>query len=303
MLHDEIRKEQFDGFELSTEMFFGFKSSKLTIFNISLNIKITVEFSEPINEILYCLSKIYIFMNNTVYVYRIEGKDIKLVKEQMIIWPGVKYIFPLKMKDSEISWVFIHNDGYYVSGKSSPYDMDPYEKFVLQDDYLIFLLKDGMTIYKKYKGLIYQSQDIETECLYINHNKIYKIDNLKIIGIDLQLYLTDIKEMNSYKIDQFAIVENKIVLLFDDNNLLIYDKTLRKCLFREEDVRKFKVNDNKVIYLRKSRICCYTIENVYTAEFKNLEETERYLEAENEFERSDSQCVDIKENQITYIEN
>lgn len=268
----------------------------------------------------YNITDIFLTANNifTIGTSKIEKYKVKEFKHQstLVIPNTIGY---LRLNDGN-SLIF-RNESVIEFDSSNHLKWKKSYKYIQAiEEYVILVFEETVNVYKSSIGEIYSSsiEDFEKNfypifrkmgearilkkiSFSINNKKIYLLVEDKIVGRDLNVYLSDLKTVKGNnpikdtRISKFQCVSGYIIL-FDEEHRKVYitSKNLEITHFEEncEDFY-FNVKDNTLYILYKNELKLFKMVSKYKLPFKLIDEYVVYKEAEDEFDESDDSFSDF----------
>ncbi|ORD99888.1 hypothetical protein A0H76_2758 [Hepatospora eriocheir] len=251
---------------------------------------------------IFIKEDLYIIKSKNIFLY---NKELQLIDKQ----PNnnrIIYMFPINNDLND--FILIYKDYFEIKENKKEY-----ERFYIQDSYLIIHLKYKIIVIEKYKNYfltvkldsikfdliikkfnltelkkITINETIKDKITFISirNKKLYSlINNNRIIGYDLNLYLKN-------EIQSFLNIERSIIL-FDKKNLQIYQKNLDKCIFECKAKDFVYTGKHLLVTDNEGYFKVYEIISEYIKTFTLINESIFYKEEEDEFDNSDDSHEDF----------
>ncbi|KAI5171641.1 hypothetical protein PAEPH01_1662 [Pancytospora epiphaga] len=173
---------------------------------------------------------------------------------------------------------------------------------IIRGKYFFYLKSDGRLNILKSKKNVYSELmfNPSVQWLDIKDAKLYCLQNSRISGHDLNIYLDEIEGMTPGK---FTNLENELILYdYEKKELHFYQKNMEVVLFSAfADDYVYNSSDCQLFILHKGMLRIYRRFNECQRDFKFITKSVDYVEHEDEFDESDSSYADLNLNAVATI--
>jgi hypothetical protein len=290
------------------EMIYLFTKGKrnLRIYNLETHKSKNLLFKDIIINVSSSSQRIMVFHKNKINIF----DDSKFERKVVFVFPNIVEMLYLSYK----SYIFFDKDQAFFHNDSGNLIVQKLEYFQFIQQYVIFVSEEKVFLYKEEvespileltkqdfceKFNIKEPDENFWREVYfsIRNNKLYTKYNSRIVGCDLNLYLTDVKH---YKISRktytrFTNIKNEIIFFsHEEKYLLIVQKNLMKLIFKTECENYFYDDLNEKLYfLNKNYFRVCEKRNIYKVPFTLIEFNIKYFEQEDEFDESNDEINDF----------
>lgn len=295
----------------------------LKILDISTLRSSVLEFKHPLNDLRIFGDYLYAIQENKIRRIRLsEQRHIST-----IIYSNIADF----CENREVNQIVTTEDGFLIDFLY-PFDVVKQRYLYRQaiGEYLIVIVNDCVLIYKQKQGLIKSIIMDEFEKIYlpvlkkkdlsdisenrelisskiyfsIHNMKIYVMVDEKIVGKDLNFYLSDFYDLVRQDRGHENIVISKFVCISD--HLLLFDDRLGRVFFVEKNCEKilfetecsdffYDTEDNNLFTVDGVCLKVFHENCPFIQPFKLIEENIVYKEKEDEFDSSNDFSLDLEQ--------